>query len=420
MKKNTFLSSFYRKRKYYNVLEALSLTNLILKLTGYQVIALNHSKYDTESMFSFLGLFSFVIWSCLYFYCVYNSHVTDQTVVRLMFNSKLKQYGDIYEEFATTFYFLYMMWKLGFDLFATPRFAKTIIAADKMISDIGMLLDYNKDRWLTIATVVIVIFTCMLRSISLWFVISNINMPIPYEKLFQNIYSDNLALIVSCFYWYHLFLLRERYMMLNKVLIDIKNKNSWEYMIFVRRKPVDMNKACQLEDKYVSEKIKSSAKICSILYSASEIINELFGFALYITLLFCMNYIIIYMFYFMEATAMGLFHNMQLYLDFLVYIFWQIMYSTVILFINVYCAEYTVFVVKKMSFITHELINSNLSPAITKEAMLLSQQLLHQRLIFTASGFYTLDYENLYQKAMTIVTFMLMILQFVSDSERRH
>ncbi|XP_052752701.1 putative gustatory receptor 28b isoform X2 [Galleria mellonella] len=76
--------------------------------------------------------------------------------------------------------------------------------------------------------------------------------------------------------------------------------------------------------------------------------------------------------------------------------------------------------VKKMAFIVHEVINSDLSPAITKEAMLLSQQLLHQYPKFTASGFYTLDYENLYQKALTIVTFILMILQFVSDSERKH
>ncbi|XP_052752696.1 putative gustatory receptor 28a isoform X1 [Galleria mellonella] len=415
-----FLSLFSRNRKYNNVLEALYITNLLIKLTGYQVIGLDYSNCDIESEFSCLGLLFFFLWSILYTYCFYNAQIQGQSVLRLMFNSKLKQYGDIYEVVATALYFLYMIRKLCFDLFASPRFARTIINIDKMVSGIGIHIDYNKDRWLTIGCVLFVIIICIFRSVSLWFVLNNINVTVPYERAFQSIYSDNLALVMSIFYWYHLFLLRERYTLLNKVLIDIKNRSSWEHMIFIRRKPENMNRASQLQDKYICDKIKICAKTCSMLFSASEIINELFGFALYFSLLICMNFIIIYMFYFMEATASGLFHDTKIYLDFLVYIFWQIMYSTVILFINVYCAESTVCQVKKMAFIVHEVINSDLSPAITKEAMLLSQQLLHQYPKFTASGFYTLDYENLYQKALTIVTFILMILQFVSDSERKH
>ncbi|CAH0407650.1 unnamed protein product [Chilo suppressalis] len=198
-------------------------------------------------------------------------------------------------------------------------------------------------------------------------------MDVPYERLLQVVFCDALALIFSGHYCYYLFLLIDRYAKLNKFLSDVKTRQAWEYTIFIRDKP-NIEKANLLQEKYICKKIQMCANLYCMQYNAANQVCKKYGFGLVLTTTLAVNNIILYLFYFMEATASGLFNDLKRYIYFLFYVFWQTAYSTGIIFMAVYFSEKAVAKATDAIYITHNIINSNPSPAITKEAKTMSSQ----------------------------------------------
>ncbi|KOB58062.1 Cytochrome CYP341A13, partial [Operophtera brumata] len=99
----------------------------------------------------------------------------------------------------------------------------------------------------------------------------------------------------------------------------------------------------------------------------------------------------------MEATASGLFHDVNRYVDFLVYAFWEIAIALGIIFLIVYFCESVMKEAKYTASIIHEIINGDFSAEINREAMQLSVQLLHEKPCFTVLGLFDLNYVLLQQ-----------------------
>ncbi|KPJ11282.1 Putative gustatory receptor 28b [Papilio machaon] len=226
---------------------------------------------------------------------------------------------------------------------------------------------------------------------ALWMILKDLDAPLPWNKMYDVVYIEMLMLTIANHYCFYLMMVKERYKTVNKILRAIKDKNSQEYYIFVReRRARNEEKALQLQEKCVCEKIKTCANIVSTLYESTENSNKKYGVALVFTMFFCLVTITLNLFYLMEATASGLFYDPPRYCAFLVY-------------------------AKSTGFVVHEIINNNVSTAITSEAMQLSLQLLHQIPVFTARGLFKLDYLLIMEGARSVVTFLVMLIQFVTD-----
>ncbi|KAJ8732177.1 hypothetical protein PYW08_014907 [Mythimna loreyi] len=153
-----------------------------------------------------------------------------------------------------------------------------------------------------------------------------------------------------------------------------------------------------------------------MLYKVTDAINIVFGAILTATIFVSLNDIIIYMFYFMEATAARLFHDLEKYVVFLTYVAWQMAYGIGIIYLIVYVSERAVNAAQNASFIVHEIMNIDFNPAVKAEAMQLSIQVLHQKPVYTAHGLYVLNYPLLYQFTQSVYTSLIILLQFVADN----
>ncbi|XP_059048277.1 putative gustatory receptor 28b [Achroia grisella] len=412
MVKNTFRKYigkiFFKKCQ--NMVEATAMAFWLLKLMGYQVLGLiSPTKTTVVSKFSYFGFCMYIFWYSLYLYCFSIAFQNDQTVLRLLFNTRLKQYGEMYEKAVAIVYVVYLMWKLPFSLHNDPKYARQIFQMDELLEKLGVLLDYNKHVLVSFTIGVAQYGVYYLRLFTIWYVLHKLDMSIPYAKIYQGVYPDTLSFVITSCYCYYLMALRERHTAVNDVLRDIKES------IRPLEKSEESRSAAEIQD--VCEKIRLCAKINTIMYAGSETINKHYGFTLFITMLSNISYIVLYMFYFMEATAAGLYLDLQRYVSFLTYVFWQVLYAVVIFISNVYFAESTVREAKKTSFIVHEIVNCDFSPEVTNEARQFSMQLLHLVPKFTASGLYTLDYTLLQEGARSVLTFLVILLQFVTDPQ---
>ncbi|KAL4708373.1 hypothetical protein ACJJTC_019609 [Scirpophaga incertulas] len=400
--------------KYDNSIDANKPTMLIKKIFGLVVVEYKHESGVIVTRLSYWGFISFLFWYGLFVFCVINVYIKDHTILRNLYDTRLKRYGDEYERIATLLFVLYAMWKLAFNLYGNTSYVKYLIEVDNAVKRLGLDIDY--------ITAAIIGFFCTMSQLLVYFArtlyicvtFNSLDMAIPYERIFQVVFCDALALILSGHFCFYLFILKERYCMLNSVLNDIKVYKSWEYTMFIRDKP-NKEKASQLQDKYICQKIESVAKIYCMLYEATNRVNKMYGVAIVMITFLGMNSIILYLFYFMEATASGLFNDMRRYIYFLIYILWQTGYATGIIYMVVYFSENIVNKVEDAAFLATEIINSNMSPLVTEAALRLSLQFLHQKPLFKPCGFFTLDYGFLFQTARSVVTFLVILLQFVME-----
>ncbi|KAJ8732178.1 hypothetical protein PYW08_014908 [Mythimna loreyi] len=316
-------------------------------------------------------------------------------------------------------YVIFALWKIPFCLNTNNLFMDIVVKVDKDLEDLGEDVDYTQDAHLALNISIFQLVIYLFRFLSIWTSLSRLNVPMPLERLFQVIYSDALADIATAHYCFFLKVVRGRYERINKVLDEIKNHKSWEYKLFSRiNTGANVHKAIGLQDKYVCEKIKACAKMYGMLYKVTDATNVMFGAILVATISVSLNDIIIYMFYFMEATAAGLFHDVEKYIVFVIYVTWQIVYGIVIIYLLVYVSERAVYTAKNTSFIVHEILDSDFSPPIKVEAMQLSIQVLHQKPVFTAKGLYELNYALLHQLSRSISTYLIILLQFVTDAKQ--
>lgn len=342
-----YFNNFKNIRKYNNLVDAAHTTVFLKKIFGAAVFQYKSKLGSTiESKFTFFGLVCFLCWYSLYFYCAVYAYCEDQSILRLLYDTKLKQYGDDYERAATIIFVLYAMWKLAFNLNRNTEYVQYNADIDKIIASLGQPIDYNKNGIIVLFISLSHLLVFSARCLCMWLTIGHMDMVVPYERMFQVVYSDVVAFMLAGYYCYCVSNLRERFAMINRTLDEIKTQK-WEYTMFVNRKPTEIDKTMDVQEQYICKKIKTCATIHCMLYKTTKILNNIFCFAIMVTMFFGFNTVVLYMFYFMEATASGLFHDLLRYVYFLIYIFWQIAYATGIIYIIVYFSENTVQVVSR-------------------------------------------------------------------------
>ncbi|XP_062530810.1 gustatory receptor 67 isoform X1 [Bombyx mori] len=374
-------------RNYNNIVEALLPSDSIRKISGVSVVYLAvNSENRIVTKFSFIGTIFFLFWYILYFYCTYKAHSEDQTILRTIYNTKLKRYGDDFERIASIIYVTYSMWKVPFRMSGNQVFIQRIVDIDSAIENMGEAVDYNKNAKTALVISIAQLGDFLVRMFCIWLSLENLSVIVPTEKLYQVVYTDALSFVITSHYCFSLIVLRGRYKYINKVLSEIKTRSAWEYKVFVRNKVApDLEKVQRLQDRIVCEKIKACARIYSMLYKATEAINRMYGTALVLTMLLYLVFIILYMFYFMEATASGLLYDIKKYVDFLICVFWQMSHALSIIYANVYFSESITRETKNTSFVIHEIINSDFDSEVNTEG------------------------------ARSVFTYLVIVLQFVTD-----
>lgn len=330
----------WKRKNYRNAIDANYFAKKIKILTGFAVVTMEcDSNNRIVTKFRLWGFVSYIIWLVVYFYLSYITFCEDQTILRSLYNTQLKHYGDVFERFVSIVYAVYAMWKVPFNMSLNYGYVQEILDIDRATFRV------------TFVSAMLQIVVSAARLSTVWITLKNVETHIPIEVMVRVAFYDAVVMVTSSHYYIYLILLKDRYNMINKLLRDIKERKAWEYTMYVRSKPSTYEKTDELQGKYVCEKIKDCAKIYSMLYKAHRTAKLMFGFALLLTMLFCLLYIILYLFYFMEATASGLFHDTRRYVYFLIYVFWQIAYSLGVIYFSIYFSEATVKEVRLQFFI---------------------------------------------------------------------
>nr|ARO70534.1 antennal gustatory receptor 67 [Dendrolimus punctatus] len=341
------MKNFFKRnstpKRYNNLVEASYSSRKIMEISGVAMFVLKSTPGNQiVSKFSVLGFISFVIWYGIFFYCTIKANLEKQTILRTIYNTKLDRYGDDFEEIASIFYVLYGMVKIPIRISGNTRFMQEIVALDKALENLGEIMDYNKSSLYALLIAISQVLAFSSRMICIWASLHNLNVVVPTERLYQVVVTDISSLILSAYFCYYLVLLKDRWQRINKVLSEIQARKSWEYKLFIRsRMAPNVKKVEELQERQICEKIRLCAKIYSMLCKASKTLNKMFGFALVLTMVLYLLYIILYMFYFMEATASGLFHEVTKFVDFLIYVSWQMSHALGIIYINIYFVEET-------------------------------------------------------------------------------
>lgn len=337
------------KKNYRNIIDAIRFSEKMKLFSGYSVFTVeNDSSNGIIYKFSLLGFVFYIVWLLVYFSLSYISFCRDQTILRALYNTKLKHYGDVYERVASVTYVIYAMWKIPFKMRLNHGCIRQILEIDKAIEKIGMPIDHGKSARVVFAAVMIQLFVNSARFLTVWITLKNLETDIHFQVLVKLALYDAVVMIAMSHYYVYLIFLKDRYNMINKLLGDIKERKAWQYTVLTRRKMYTVETADELQDNHACEKIKACARIYSLLYKAHKVAMSVFGFTVLLTMLFCQLYIILYLFYLMEATASGLFHDTRRYIYYLVYIFWQIAFALGVIFLLIYFSEETV---KEVSFI---------------------------------------------------------------------
>lgn len=337
--------NFYERnktRKYNNIIEASHWSITLRKLAGAAVVAIKIEPNNVVvNYFSKIGCLFFVICNSIYLYCSYKSFTADQTILRNLYKTKLKRYGDDFEGIVSFIFVLFAVLVNPFKLSGNKVMVQKVFEVDKVIEDNGEIIDYNKifNRSFAISFGQVAIYIVRLLSIFIS-LHNNTNTTMPFEKMIQVVYCDTQALIITATFAFYMMILRDRFKIIKKALNCIKNRKAWEYKVLHRNKlPKNEVKISELTDRQVCEKIRCCAKVYSMLCKACLEVSCTFGYPLLLTMGVYLSYIVLYLFYFMEATAMGLFHDVSKYIDFVVYTFWEIAIAVVIILLIIYFCE---------------------------------------------------------------------------------
>ncbi|KAJ2947104.1 hypothetical protein O0L34_g16453 [Tuta absoluta] len=412
--KNNFTRTL-KLPKYSNFSDLLRLSFAFKKHVGLSVFELvGDPEHGVVCKFSPRGLVFFLILAGLFYFSSYRTFRDDQTVLRELYATRLKHYGDAFERIVSTIYVTFMFWKIPFDLCLRPGYLKKLLTINANIEAIGIRIDHKIDARNFVLSTSVQLIAGFTRLFSVWIMLWYLKSKAPIEVLLQASGTNILAMNLTAHYCFFVRYLYRRHKTINGVLAEIRDRKSWEQKILVRSKQaVNPQKVQTQQDKYVCEKIRACAKTYGLMFDSIESVLAMFGFALLCTFLYCILYIVLYLFYFMEATAAGLFHDTQRYTYFLIFVLWQIVYNLGIIFLNIQLSDAAVVEAGRTSYIVHEIINSAISPAVTAEGLQFSLQLVHQVPVFTACGLIKIDYTLLMKGALNVATFLVILLQFV-------
>ncbi|XP_041976490.1 uncharacterized protein LOC121731201 [Aricia agestis] len=371
-KKNT-IDHFKDSRKY------LKLFKIIF---GVSVFTPECENGKINSKFNLLGFMTFVIWGSVYYYSLYAVINEDHTVLRKLYDTRLKHYGDAFEVLTTMALVVYGTWKAPFDLSGNPKCVQCIVDIDKAIEELGENLNFKRDLNKFLMLPLLEIAITITRVISTYNL--NLNSTISITKMIQMLASDYMAFLLTAHFCFFLYILQIRYEIISKVLENIQKKESREFVIIRVQKHI--NNGIHPQDIYLCDKLKKCGKICSMLHNASVVINKKFGFAIVCTMGICLALVVLYLYYFMEATASGLFHDPKRYINFMVYVLWVIIYALFLIFLSIYFCERAIEAAKKIADRAHDIINSNMDLSVSREG------------------------------TKSVVTFLVIMLQFVTDN----
>ncbi|XP_048485051.1 putative gustatory receptor 28b [Plutella xylostella] len=369
-------------------------TVLVLQLIGISVFEVYYDKSNKlAKRVSYLGIFGSLFWLGSFGFSAIHACVNDHTILRAYYDTKLKNYGDAYERITSLLYSETVILKVALQVSSCLPFTQYIVDIDKTLASRGVKVDYQHKKTFFITTLQLI--PVVLRALTICATLWAIDAVIPVDRIFQLTLTDGVSLMATTFYCHYLYLLMDRYKHINEILSGVKEEVTSKVRIdaatiILENDNFNLENARRTEDN--CERIRLSSKVHSMLFKATATVNEVFGMILLVTSLLPLSYIILNMFYFMEATSAGLAQDVKRYVNFLLYIAWAVLYNVLVIFMNVYFSESTVSEAKKTNIIVHDILNSEVSSQVKKEARQLSLQLLHQTPAFTAWGLITLDY----------------------------
>ncbi|CAH2075149.1 unnamed protein product, partial [Iphiclides podalirius] len=218
-------------KRYKTVIESWYLVNFVRALMGASVLTVNVSNgLDLEHRLSYLGFICFVFWYLLYFYCSLVTFMEDQTILRILYDTKLKQYADIFENVMTFLYVLYVMWKVPFDLSGFQSKAQELICIDRAVESMCESIDFSRSAFIAFISSLLQFVLSATKMFALWIILKNCDVAMPYCKMFQIVYAEMLVIMLASYYCIYLIIVKERYIIVNKLLWAVKEKNSTEYL----------------------------------------------------------------------------------------------------------------------------------------------------------------------------------------------
>lgn len=316
-----------------NIIEATIVSTTLRKAAGVAVLVQGFNKFGkVKTKFSFMGLFFFIFWSSVYFYCGYVAVAEKQTILRKLYDTKLKGYGDTVEWTIATVYVVYCLWKIPFSISGNVIYIQAIVDIDNVIREIKENVDYIKCSMVSILTTMGQIVAGACHIFSLWVTQSSMSGRMPYALMYQVVLTNVMAMSTTAHYCFYLFLLRMRFLKVNDI---IRNLASAEYS-------GSSVKAITLRDKSLCETLRTCSRIYAMIFQAVRAANKVFGLAIAMSMGTSFFSIILNLFYLMEATAGQLFkEDVERYTYFLVYIFWEILYAFLIILLNILVCEKT-------------------------------------------------------------------------------
>ncbi|GBP32906.1 Putative gustatory receptor 28b [Eumeta japonica] len=324
-----------------NIIEANNLTRMIAKICGATVLErFTGPDGRVSRRFSVLGLCCFLFWFCLYFWCTCVAKSRDETIIRVMYNTKLKGYGDDTEMLLMFGLSLYNMWKIPFAFSGNVECFQRIIDIDNAIERLGVSINFSRHSKTVFRLALAQVIVSVLRLLYILVSIHTLRVDLPLHRTLHVIISNAFAVMGLMHFLNYLVVLTHRFKLVNKVLKGMTDHEDRE-KIFVTSKAYVRSNISVVREKVSSSKLKTCSRIYGMLYEATERTNELFGFMTLLTVSVAFMIIVLNMFYLMEATASGLFRKPDLYVNFLFYTLWHFCSSVGIIYFIVHFCENT-------------------------------------------------------------------------------
>ncbi|XP_011565110.3 putative gustatory receptor 28b [Plutella xylostella] len=413
-KKNT------KEKSEQNVVEAVSMSaTVFINAWGSCVLYRRCLLGRVTRHFSTIGFLVWILRLVTFFYLTYIVFKEDQSIVRSFVTTKLHHYGDHYESITAIVFITYLFWKLPFDLNGATEYYQILVDIDEELKTLGEEADYVTQGRCSLFLMILQVVVSFLHATSTYGTLCFIDEHVPLPKVFTLTFIDTCSLLLTATYCNYVSMVTRRYRRVNQILSEIIELESLHDKVYVLNQNfVEENGArCLLKsrDNQLRATVRKCADIHSKLYKATQMANQKFGPALVFIFILPLTYIILNLFYFVEATSQGLlFRDLKRYLSFVMYISWAVVHNWLVIYLSVRFSEDTVLEANKTSVIVHDLLNLEMNSEIREEAMLLSMQLLHQVPRFTANGLFNLDYPLLVEGSRFVTTFMGLLLQFAT------
>lgn len=337
------LKNFFLVRNTYdNIIDASYSSLMIKKLTGASVLTISLRPGNVvDRRFCPLGFLLFVFWNSAYLFCAYKVFNYDMTIFDRKLNSHLKGYGTGYERLSSWIFVIFTMFVTPFRVSGNKDFIQKILDIDKNLIDSGECIDFNKIAKKSFILVFSIIAVYIQDGVFCIF-LQNYKWVFSMEQVFVIAYTDFQATLILMTFTNYLLILRERFELIKQALISIKEASHWKSNAFHRDEiPNNLVKVAQLNEQQICEKIRSCAKIHTMLCKSCYLLMNMIGFSIVSCMLMYFGFIVLYIYYFMEAIAIGKLTNYEEYTNFITICVWGVTIAFAYMFSVIYFSEST-------------------------------------------------------------------------------